>query len=182
MHATATVLLHRFVPSVNPFTEMVSAYLNSSYQWLARLTFVALGCSIGFLGLSLALHQIQGVSFVVAEVLLVIAVIGLSGVAVAPDLAASIARPTQPALVIAILLLSLVLRHEAEWQAAGPILLGISFGLIALFVVTIFFGALVSAGFGGLANRVVLVLIYAWVLLVARGLLVGSEMRITGAA
>jgi hypothetical protein len=182
VHATATLLLHWFVPSVNPFTEMVSAYLNSDYQWLSRLTFVALACAFGFLGLSLVLRQIQGASFVIAVVLTAIAVIGLLGVAVAPGLASSIARPTQPVVVVAILLFSLVLRNEGNWQAVGSILLSISLGLIALFVATILLGALASAGFGGLANRIALVLIYAWVLLVARGLLMSSVRQVAGAA
>jgi Protein of unknown function (DUF998) len=179
VHAAATVLLHWLVPSVNPFSEMVSAYLSTEYQWLSRVTFVALACALGFLGLGLILRQIQGAMFTSALVLVAIAVIGLLGVAAVPSAARVFAVPTQPAAVCAILLLSLVLRQEAVWRGVGPYLLGISFGLIALFFATIVLGVLVPAGLGGLANRVVLILIYSWVLLVARGLLMTS---VAGAA
>jgi hypothetical protein len=171
IHAVATVLLHWFVPSVNPFSEMVSAYLSTEYQWLSRITFVALASALGILSTALLLHQTQSALFIVALVLVAIAAIGLLGVAVVPGAARVFAVPAQPAAVAAILLLSLVLRQEAVWRGVGPFLLGISFALVALFFATIVFRVIVSAGLGGLANRVVLVLIYLWVLLVARGLI-----------
>lgn len=171
VHAAATVLLHWLVPSVNPVSEMVSAYLGSEYQWLSRLTFVALACALGFLGLALGLRQLHGLIFAVALGLGAIAVVGLLGVAAMPSAARAFAVPAQPAAVFAIALVSLVLRHEAEWQGVEPYLLGISFGLIVLFFATIVLGVIVSAGLGGLANRVVLILIYSWVLLVALALL-----------
>lgn len=180
IHAASTALLHWLVPGVNPLSEMVSAYLNSEYQWLSRTTFVALACALGFLGTALVLRQTQGAVFWVALVLAAIAVVGLSGVATVPGAARVLAAPSQPAVVLSILLLSLVLRQDAAWQSAGPYLLGISFALIALFVATIVLGTLASAGLGGLANRVVLVLIYLWVILAARGLLVAPAADAAG--
>ena len=181
IHAAATALLHWLVPGVNPVSEMVSAYLNSDYQWLSRLTFAALGCTFGALSLALALRQTQGILFTVAIVLAAVATIGYLGVAAVPTAVSVFARPTQPATLGAILLLSFVLRREAEWQSVGLFLTSIGFGLIALFLATIIFGALVTAGLGGLANRAVLVLIYTWALLVARGLLKTSYTNVTGA-
>ena len=175
IHAAAMVLLHWLVPSVNPRTDMVGAYLNSDYAWLSRVTFFALACAFASLGLGLILRHTQGTTFTIAVVLAAIAVVGFLGVAAVPAAASLFARPTQPAAIVAILLLSLVLRQEAEWQAVGFYLLGISAMLIAMFLATIVFGVLMSAGFGGVANRVVLVLIYSWVLLVARGLLTPPE-------
>jgi hypothetical protein len=172
IHATATLLLHWLVPSVNPLSEMVSGYLTTQYQWLSRVAFAALACALGFLGLGIVLRKTPGAILKIAIVLDAITVIGLFGVAAVPSASRIFAIPTQPAAVGAILLLSLVLRQEPAWQGVGPYLLGISFCLIALFCATIVLGVLVSAGLGGLANRVVLILIYAWVLLVARGLLV----------
>lgn len=165
IHAVATVLLHSLVPSVDPLSEMVGAYLNTEYQWLSRITFVALASALGFLGAALVLRQVQGALFIVALVLVATAAIGLLGVAAVPGAVRVFAVPAQPAAVVAILLLSLVLRHEVPWRSAGPYLLGISFALVALFFATIVFRVIVSAGLGGLANRVVLVLIYSWVLL-----------------
>jgi hypothetical protein len=174
VHATATVLLHWLVPSVNALSEMVSAYLSTEYQWLSRVAFAALALALGFIGLGLVLHQIQGAILTVALVLVAIAVVGSLGVAAVPSAARVFAVPTQPAAVCAILLFSLVLRQEPVWQGVGPYLLGVGFGLVALLFATIVLGVLVSAGAGGLANRLVLILIYSWVLLVARGLLMTS--------
>jgi hypothetical protein len=179
IHALAIVLLHWLVPSLNPLSEMVGAYLNSDYQWLSRITFAALASALGFLGAALVLHQLQGTLFIVALVLVAIAVVGLLGVAAVPSAVRIFAVPAQPAAVTAILLLSLVLRQEAPWHASGPYLLGIGFALVVLFVATIVFRVIVSAGFGGLANRVVLVLIYSWIVLVARELIIES---VAGAA
>lgn len=171
IHAVSTALLHWLVPGVNPLSEMVSAYLKTEFQWLSRITFVALACALGFLATALVFRHAQGTIFAVALVLVGIAAIGLLGVAALPGAARAFAVPTQPAVVLAISLLSFVLRQEAPWQAVGPYLLGISIGLIVLFFATIVSRVLVSAGLGGLANRLVLVLIYSWVVLVARELL-----------
>ena len=175
IHAVATVLLHWLVPSVNPLSEMVGAYLNSEYQWLSRITFAALALALGFLGAALVLRQAQGPLFIAALVLVAIAAIGLLGAAAAPGSVRVFAVPAQPAAVIGILLLSLVLWREVPWQGVGPYLLGISFALVALFFATIVLRVIVSAGFGGLANRVVLILMYSWVLLVARGLIIEAD-------
>ena len=172
LHALAMVLLHWLVPEVNPLSEMVSAYLSSKYEWLSRITFVALAGAFGTLGLGLALGQIQGRTFTVGVVLTVIATIGFLGVAALPGAARLFAMPTQPATVVAVFLLSLALSRQPAWQTTGSYLLVISFGLIALFLVTIVLRGLVSVGLGGLANRIVLALIYSWVLLVARGLII----------
>ncbi len=171
IHFGATLLLHWLVPSVNPLSEMVSAYLSSEYQWLSRVTFAALASALGCLGLGLVLRRTQGAAFTVALILVAIAVVGLLGVAAVPSAARALAVPAQPAAVCAILLLSLVLRRQEAWRDVGRYLLGISFSLIALFLATIVLRVLASAGLGGLANRLVLILIYSWVLMVARGLL-----------
>jgi len=171
VHAASTISLHWLVPGVNPLSEMVSAYLNTAYQWLSRLSFVALACALGLIATALALRHVQGVMFIIALILVAIAAIGLLVVAVAPGAARTVAGPTQPAAVLALLLLSLVLRHEPAWQSAGPVLLGLSLGLVTLFVVTIMLRVMPAAGLGGLANRAVLVLIYSWIVLVARGLM-----------
>ena len=164
------ILLHGLVPGVDPLSEMVGAYLATEYRWLSRLTFLALGCALGSLGLGLILYQIPGRLFAIAMVFAFVAVVGFIGVATVPDFARNIAVPTQPATVISILLLSLCLKHQPPWVPVSGYLLFISIVLIALFVFTIVLGVLASAGLGGLANRTVLVLIYVWVFIVARRL------------
>lgn len=174
-HAMTMVLLHWFAPEVNPQTDMVSAYLSSPYHWLARSTFLALGCTMAFVGLGLSGRLASSFLLKVSAGLLVVAIVGFIGVSVAPQAARFFGIPTQPATVLSILLLSIVLRREAPWRATGTLLVLIGFSLVLLFALTILTGLLTSMGLGGVANRVVLVLIYSWVVLVARGLLWGSE-------
>ena len=103
--------------------------------------------------------------------LIVVAIQAFVGVAMFPESANQIARVAQPAMVLTIIMFSLVLRREPRWASVAAWFLVIPALLVFLFVITIATGYLISIGLGGLANRVVLVLIYTWVVLVARGLL-----------
>jgi hypothetical protein len=170
-HGFALVALHVLAPQVNPLADMVSAYLGTPYQLMARSTFLAFAVALAALVLGLRSFLPPGVLPKVGVVLLGLAVIGFVGVAVAPGAALYFAIPTQPATIIGMLLLSLALRREARWRPAGGALVAISIALLGLFVLVIVLRILVEQGLGGLANRVVVVLIYAWVVLVARGLL-----------
>ena len=75
-HAIVMVLLHLLVPEVDPMADMVGAYLASQYQFLSRLTFLALGCALASLGLALRAYLSVGVSPRIAAVLLVVAIVG----------------------------------------------------------------------------------------------------------
>ena len=168
-HASAMALLHLLAPQVDPVTEMVGAYLAGPHQLLARSTFLALACALAFIWLPLAGGVGAGVLARVALGLLAVASAGFFGVAAAPEAARVLAAPTRPATVVSILLLSVALRRQPRWRRLGGVLLPIGTALVTLFVLTVALGTVVSMGYGGLANRVVLALIDSWVVLVAAG-------------
>lgn len=166
-HAVAMIALHLLVPEVDPARTMVGAYLTSPYRFLSRTTFLALGCALIALVMGLRPVLLTGRLRHLVTVLLGIAVLGFLGVAAFPGAARPIAVVTQPATVLAIVVLSWILRKEPPWSSVGTALLVVAGLLFALFVATIVTGFLVARGLGGLANRVVLVLIYTWIVLVA---------------
>lgn len=174
-HGCALVLLHVLAPQVNPLADMVSAYLGTPYQLIARSTFLAFGAALAALGLGLRSCLPPGILPKVGIALLGLAAIGFLGVAIAPGAARYFAIPTQPATVIGMILLSVALRRDRRWRPVGSAPVAISTALVVLFALTIVLRVLVEQGLGGLANRVVVVLIYAWVVLVARGVLAGPQ-------
>jgi hypothetical protein len=178
LHAATTVLLHWLVPQVDPVSELMTAYLSSEYQVLSRVGGLAFGCAMGSLAVGLYFHRISGVWFKVALVLAAVAVIGFLVLAAAPDAVGFLAGAVRPAMVLTVLVLSLRLRRETPWQVVGPYLLAMVIGVVSLFVLL---GIFLSAGLGGLANRVVLVLLYTWILLVSRGLLLTPVQEDAGA-
>lgn len=181
-HAVAMVFLHRLAPEVSPLADMVSAYLGSQYQLVARSTFLTLACTLTFLGLGLLGRITPSVWAKISAPLLIVAIVGFLGVAGAPQAARLFGIPTQPATVVSILLLSVALRHEPGWRSISGVLVAIGALLVTLFLFTIVLGIPASMGLGGLANRVVLVLIYVWAVLVARGLVVTQESARANAA
>lgn len=179
-HAVATALLHLLVPQVDPLADMASAYLYSDHQVLSRCTFLALGVALASLGLALRTHLSSGLLPKAAAALLVVSVVGFIGVAGFPEAAAYFAIPTQPATVLSILLLSISLPRDPLFASVRGILLAIAVALMGLFLLSVVLGTLISMGVGGLANRLVLVLIYIWVALVVRGFLSGVRSRPAG--
>ena len=168
-------LLHGLVPDVDPMKELIGAYLESQYGWLSRSTFLALGCALTAVALAVRAHRAGGVLPRVAAILLLLGVLGLVGVASAPAGVRYFAIPAQPATVLSILMLSIVLRRDPRWRPIGNVLVLIGGALVAVFLLTVVLGTLVALGVGGLANRLVLILIYVWVALVARGLLMRTR-------
>ena len=165
------VLLHVLVPEVSPLAGMVGDYLDSPYQLLARSTFLALAGALT--ALAVGLHPVlpSGPRSSLASVVIAVAIPAFVSVAVFPASADEIARVAQPSLVLTVIVFSLVLHRLRPWNSVRKWLLLIPGLLVFLFVITIATGLLISLGVGGLANRGVLVLIYTWVVLVARGLL-----------
>lgn len=177
-HLLAILFLHGLEPDVDPLVDQVGAYLRGQYQPLARTTFLALACALSALGLGLRTYLPSGMPSRITIVLLVAAVVGFLGVSAAPEYARYFAIPTQPAAVLTIVMLSFLLRRQRRWQPVGAILMTIGAVLAVLYVATVVLGITVALGLGGLANRIVLVLIYTWVVLVSRGLLVESPLGV----
>jgi hypothetical protein len=175
------ITLHILVATVDPMSDRVSDYLSSDHAVLARSTFLALGIALAALGLGLRPYYPRSVLSRTSVALLLVAVVGFVGVAIAPQAARYFGIPTQPAAVLSILLLSIGLRQQPRWSRVGTILVLIGGGLLTIYLFTIVLGVLVSLGFGGLANRAVLILIYTWVAFVALGMLRGSNELRAGA-
>jgi hypothetical protein len=169
-HAVAMVLLHVLAPEVSPSGDMVDAYLGTPYRALSTSTFLALGGILGSLGLGLRSALPPRRSSIVVSGLLVLSAIGFLAVTLVPAAVGSIGSALRPVTLLSIVVGSSTVRRHPPWRRSGLALVAIAVCLVATFAVT--FGLLVKLGLGGLANRVVLVLIYAWSLLVARGLVV----------
>ncbi len=178
-HCFATSALHVLVPSVDPVSEMVGTYLGSEYALLSRSTFLALGIAMVALYMALRGYVRRGPLERTAKILLSIAVIGFVGVTLFPSYARYLAIPTQPSTVVSLLLFSLLLCRLPRWSGIGAWLVVIGLALVGLFVLTVATGILAAAGYGGLVNRIVLVLIYAWIILAAWPLLHDAEARRT---
>jgi hypothetical protein len=175
---TSTVLMHLLVPEVDPVSELLTAYLDSQYQWLSRVGIFLQGLAMGALGLGLYFRRIAGVWFKIALAFAAITAIGSFVVAVAPE--ADFARVGRPAGLLTIVILSLRLRRERPWQAVGPYLPAIVIGVAALFIF-IFGLTSLSAGVAGLGHRAALLLISTWILLVSHGLLAAPVQEEAGA-
>jgi len=172
-HAVAMGLLHGLAPEVSPLSDMVGAYLSTPYAGLSRTTFLALAGALGGLGLGLSSALPSSRSSIVVSGLLVVSGIGFLAVALVPSGVGSIGSALRPVTLLSIAVGSSTLRRHPPWRRMGLALVTIAVSLVATFAVT--FGLLVELGLGGLANRVVLMLIYAWSLLVARGLVAPAE-------
>jgi len=172
-HAVAMGRLHVLAPEVSPSGDMVDAYLSTPYRTLSRTTFLALAGILGAIGLGLRSALPVRRSSTVASWLLILSALGLLAVTLAPSAVGAVGAVVRPVTLLSIVVGSSTVRRHPPWRRVGLALVAIAVALVATFAVT--FGLLVELGLGGLANRVVLVLIYAWSLLVARGLVAPGE-------
>lgn len=165
--ALGMALLHLLAPEVSPARDMVDAYLATPYALLSRSTFAGLGIALA--ALAVGLMFALGPRGAAAVMPLDLASLGFFGVALFPEAADRIGLVTRPLTLLAILVASLVLHRRPRWEPVGPLLVALALLLLGAFALT--FGVLVERGLGGAANRAVLAVVYAWCLLVARGLL-----------
>ena len=172
-HGLAIVTLHLLASNVNPFTDMVDAYLQGPYRLLARSTFLAFAFAFGALALGIASVLPSSWLKTGILILLVLAVIGFLSVFILPEASHIITTPTRPATLFAVILLSFAVRDIDYWQPITPFLLGISITLVCLFIFTLVFGTASKINLNGLTNRIVLILLYCWIIIVARSLLRG---------
>lgn len=166
-HAVAIVSLHVLQPGVSPLSEMVGAYLAGPHATLSRTTFLAFGLAFGVLAVGVG-SLLAGRQYFVATALLGFSALGFGGVFVFPERATQFGAVVRPLTLATMLTVSFLLRREPRWAPRGAALVVVSMLLVFLFLLT--FGWLLDLGLGGLANRLVLVLIYIWIALVAWGL------------
>lgn len=159
--------LHVVEPEISPLSAMVGAYLAGPHATLARTTFLAFALAFGALAVGVR-ESLAGWRSFAATALLGFSALGFGGVFLFPERAAQFGVVVRPITLATMLTVSLVLRRDPRWAPRGAALVVVSALLVVLFVVT--FGWLLDLGLGGLANRLVLVLIYIWIVLVTRGL------------
>lgn len=172
-HAVVFLTLHVLEPELSPVSSIISDYTATAAGGVATSAFVAF--AVVWASLAAALAASQGTRLLlVGRVMLALAVIGiLVGVASPASAdprtgslpASAINLVARPGLFAAVLLASLGLRGAKGWEDRVPLLLTISIVACALLVVTI--ALLLENGFGGLGQRTLFVLLYAWVFLVA---------------
>lgn len=164
-HSLAMVSLHVLMPEVSIVSGMVGEYLAGPYQTLSRTTFLAIACALATTAVGLNPSLPAGAWSGVAKALIVLSILGFLGVTGFPAAAPQIGMVTRPATVLALIALSFLLRKERGWARVAGALMTVSILFVVLFLAT--FSFLVHVGLGGLANRAALLLIYAWVVLVA---------------
>lgn len=161
-HAVLLTLLHVLAPEVDPLSDMLGAYLGTGHASLARATFLAFSVNFGCLAAALVLVGVRGVAARLGVASLALAAVGFLLVFSLPEYGAWLARPTRPLTVLGTLFVGLGVRRLPRFRAVRVPLVAAPSVMLALFVGTIVLGVVEDAGLGGLANRVVVLLIYVW--------------------
>lgn len=173
-HAVLFIGLHVLEPGLSPLSSIISDYSRTAHAPWATAAFVAFGIVWGVMAIALA-DAAESRALQVGRLLLALAMIAILLAAVFPETAdprtgSAAARiqnlAARPGLFLGILLVSLGVRREAGWEAVGGRLTGLAVGAIVSLIATI--GFLLEAGLGGAGQRVLFVILYAWVWIAAR--------------
>jgi Protein of unknown function (DUF998) len=172
-HLSAFIALHVLEPQLSPISGIISDYSSTDSKWLVVSTFLAFGAIWAILALALS-WPAQGWWLLAGRVLFALAAVGLVLGAIVPS-AADPRTPTalatilnfvaRPGLLVGIVIASLYLRGDPRWSDLSPklVLLASAAFLLTLVSVTI----LLQAGFAGLGQRAVFIILYVWVGLVS---------------
>ena len=173
-HAVAFLGLHVLEPQVSPLSTVIGDYSTTESSWLATCAFVAFACLWATLAVATSAAAPGSRTMLVARLLFALAAVALLVAAVVPESAdprtgSSLARVqnllARPGLFLAVLLASFALRRVPEWGDIGTYLVGLAVVCIVLLIATV--GFLLNAGFGGLGQRALFVLLYFWAGIVA---------------
>jgi hypothetical protein len=178
LHALIFALLHFTEPQLDPLASIISDYAQTPGSWLLKICLFAF--AVAWLALAVALRSAHVNRLVlVGRMLFILAFVAiLAGIAfpesMDPRTGSVLARIqnllARPGLFLGVLLVSVGLKDLANWNPLRLKLLVLSIAAIVLLVFTI--GYLLPAGLGGLGQRLVFLLLYIWVWLVAGRLLV----------
>lgn len=189
-HAALFGLLHILDPRIDPVLGIISEYVRGAAPGVARATFFAFAAIWG--GLAVALGRIGGRNRLVlaGRILFAVAMIGVLIAGLVPAIADPRAEASssllgtisgrigRPALFVGVLLISVGARRIPGWEdTAGILVLIAVLGLLGL-VLTL--GLLLEAGTGGVGQRVIFVLLYAWAVLVALRILRRGGQPLSG--
>lgn len=177
-HLIAFASLHVLVSSLDPADSLITDYLDSSWRPLARSTFVAFG--VMWAAVAVGLWRVlprHGLE-VLGLLLMAGGIAALFVVVLVPETAApgTVSGATGGALVRAVsigrlclfaslLVLSLAVRDEPGWWHISTWLLTLSVASILLLAVTL--TTLIDNGWGGLGQRAIFILLYAWAAIAA---------------
>lgn len=182
-YVLAALLLHVLQPDISPLAMPMSVYVLGSGGLLMTLTFFALAAALFAAGHALRLQLPKSWKRHIGFFFMVLAAVATMVAGIFPDdgrpppllpvtragwihMFASMAA--FPSFQLGPLFLTLALRRQEEWRSDVPALAGVVV-LLTLSVV-VFAAVAAPRDLAGLAQRVVLVLLFAWLLLVARRL------------
>jgi hypothetical protein len=178
LHGLIFALLHFTEPQLGPLGSIISDYAQTPSSWLAKISLFAF--AVAWLALGIALRTTHGNRLVrVGRILLIMAFVAiLAGIAfpesMDPRTGSLLAKIqnliSRPGLFLGVLLVSTGLGRLSGWKIVAPKLLALSIAAFVLLVFTIVY--LLPSGLGGLGQRLVFLLLYVWVWLVASRLLV----------
>ncbi|MCB0664560.1 MAG: DUF998 domain-containing protein [Saprospiraceae bacterium] len=176
-HLLSFSFLHYLEPQLNPATSLISDYTQTPGAWLASLSFIFF--ATGWASLSIALSDVSGSRFVaIGQLLFFLAFISILAGTVFPSsmdprtgtvLSKIQNLLARPGLFIGILLISKGLSKKAEWRTVASTLLFLS--IFALILLGLTIGILIPKDLGGIGQRLVFLLLYIWIWLVASHLL-----------
>lgn len=192
-YVLAALLLHFLQPDLSPLALPMSIYVLGRGGFLMTLTFFALAIALLAAGSALRLRLPKtwarhfGVFFMVlAALATIVAGIFPDDGRPPPLLPATstgwvhlfAGMAAFPSFLLGPLFLTLALRRQEEWRPDAPALAGVVV-LLALSVIA-FVVVAAPRDLAGLAQRVLLVLLFAWLLLVARRLVELRSVEISG--
>jgi hypothetical protein len=179
--------MHLLQPELSPLRVPMSAYVLGAYGTLITISFFV-NCA-GWLAVSYGLvtrlprtrltKVAFGVSLIASAGFLVA---GIFPMDYPPPIRTSSGRLhalggilTFPAMALAAGLFSLSIRRDITWRTVSVVALALSVGIIAAFVLTVF--SIRVLGFGGYAQRLLMALLFGWMVLV--GLHLTRTPRVT---
>ena len=174
VHAALLLALHLLEPGISPRASIVSDYSQTAHAAWATATFIAFGIIWGAMAIALS-DAARSKNVQVGRVLFTLAMIAILIAAIFPATAdprtgSVVARiqnlVARPGLFLGVLLVSLGVRRVAGWEAVTKRLMSLAAAAIVLLVATI--GFLLQAGLGGVGQRILFLLLYAWVWTAAR--------------
>lgn len=168
--------MHLLRPELSPLRVPMSAYVLGAYGPLMTITYFVL-CA-GWLAVSyglvttLPLTRLTKLAFAVSLIASAgFLIAGIFPMDYPPPLRTSSGRLhalggilTFPAMALASSLFSLSMRRDVTWRAVSVAASALSAGIIAAFVLMVF--SILVLGFGGYAQRLLMALLFSWMIVV----------------
>ena len=173
-HLVLCALLHVLEPQISPISGIISDYAATESAILAKGTFVAFAAV--WLSLAIALGGVarRAAPLSIGRELLALAAVSIALLTFVPEVAdprtpSVLAKVgnlvARPGLFLGIVLVSIGLRRAPGWDDLRGTLLSLSLTKAAFLPFTI--AVLLDRGWGGVGQRAIFGLVYAWVALVA---------------